>query len=83
MYTFLGGLVILLSGFLFYSKYVEKQFGADGSRITPAYASEDGVDYVQMPSWKLYFIQFLNIAGLGPIFGAIQGALYGPVAFCG
>ncbi|MBA5851858.1 carbon starvation protein A [Clostridium sp. cel8] len=81
MYTFLGGLVILLSGFLFYSKYVEKQFGADGSRITPAYASEDGVDYVQMPSWKLYFIQFLNIAGLGPIFGAIQGALYGPVAF--
>lgn len=81
MYTFLGGLLILLSGYLFYSKYVEKQFGADADKETPAYTLNDGVDYIPMPSWKLHLIQFLNIAGLGPIFGAVQGALYGPIAF--
>jgi carbon starvation protein CstA len=81
MYTFLGGLLILLSGYVFYSKYVEKQFGADAERKTPAYTSGDGVDYVPMPTWKLTLIQFLNIAGLGPIFGAVQGALFGPIAF--
>lgn len=81
MYTFLGGLLILLSGYLFYSKYVEKQFGADSDKETPAYTLSDGVDYIPMPTWKLHLIQFLNIAGLGPIFGAVQGALYGPIAF--
>lgn len=81
MFTFLGGLIILLCGFLFYSKYVEKVFGANLSQKTPAYQCEDGVDYIPMPTWKLHLIQFLNIAGLGPIFGAVQGALYGPVAF--
>jgi carbon starvation protein CstA len=81
MYTFLGGLLILLSGYVFYSKYVEKQFGADAERKTPAYVSGDGVDYIPMPTWKLTLIQFLNIAGLGPIFGAVQGALFGPIAF--
>ena len=81
MYTFLGGLIILLCGFLFYSKYIEKVFGVDENRKTPAYTCEDGVDYIPMPTWKLHLIQFLNIAGLGPIFGAIQGALFGPVAF--
>lgn len=81
MYTFFGGLIVLLSGYLFYSRYVEKQFGVDESRVTPAYSINDGVDYIPMPTWKLSLIQFLNIAGLGPIFGAIQGALYGPVAF--
>lgn len=81
MYTFFGGLIVLLSGYLFYSRYVEKQFGVDESRVTPAYSINDGVDYIPMPTWKLSLIQFLNIAGLGPIFGAVQGALYGPVAF--
>ncbi|MDD3049463.1 MAG: carbon starvation CstA family protein, partial [Bacilli bacterium] len=81
MYTFLVGLLILLLGFLFYSKYVGKQFGVDGGIKTPAYTKADGVDYVAMPTWKLILIQFLNIAGLGPIFGAVQGALFGPVAF--
>lgn len=81
MYTFLGGLLILLSGYLFYSKYVQKQFGADAEKKTPAYLSGDGVDYVPMPTWKLNLIQFLNIAGLGPIFGAVQGAMFGPIAF--
>lgn len=81
MYTFIGGLIILLCGFLFYSKYIEKVFGVDENKKTPAYECEDGVDYIPMPTWKLHLIQFLNIAGLGPIFGAIQGALFGPVAF--
>ena len=81
MYTFLVGLLILLLGFLFYSKYVGKQFGVDGGIKTPAYTKADGVDYIAMPTWKLILIQFLNIAGLGPIFGAVQGAMFGPVAF--
>ncbi|MBE6043873.1 MAG: carbon starvation protein A [Clostridium thermopalmarium] len=81
MYTFIIGLLLLLSGFLFYSKYVEKQFGADFPKETPAYSMQDGVDYVPMPTWKVFLIQLLNIAGLGPIFGALQGALFGPVAF--
>ncbi|NME82004.1 carbon starvation protein A [Clostridium sp. SM-530-WT-3G] len=81
MYTFIGGLIILLCGFLFYSKYIEKIFGVDENKKTPAYVYEDGVDYIPMPTWKLHLIQFLNIAGLGPVFGAIQGALFGPVAF--
>ncbi|GIM27409.1 carbon starvation protein CstA [Clostridium polyendosporum] len=81
MYTFLGGLLILISGYLFYSKYIEKQFGSEADKTTPAYAMQDGVDYIPMATWKVYLIQFLNIAGLGPIFGAIQGALFGPIAF--
>lgn len=81
MCTFLVGLIIVLCGYLFYSKYIEKVFGVDENRKTPAYECEDGVDYIPMPTWKLHLIQFLNIAGLGPIFGAIQGALFGPVAF--
>ncbi|SHH51439.1 carbon starvation CstA family protein [Clostridium magnum] len=81
MYTFLLGLLVLILGYLFYSKYVEKQFGADSSKETPAYKMQDGVDYMPMATWKVFLIQLLNIAGLGPIFGALQGALYGPVAF--
>lgn len=81
MFTFLGGLLLLLSGYLFYAKYVEKEFGVDSNEKTPAYTMNDGVDYVPMATWKVYLIQFLNIAGLGPIFGALQGALFGPVAF--
>ncbi len=81
MYTFFVSIAILLLGYYFYSRYVEKIFGADAKRKTPATTMADGVDYVALPWWKIFLIQFLNIAGLGPIFGAIAGAMWGPVAF--
>lgn len=81
MYTFIGGLLVLLAGYVFFSRYVEKQLDVDENAKTPAYKSGDGVDFIPMPTWKVYLIQFLNIAGLGPIFGALMGALYGPIAF--
>lgn len=81
MVSFLLSIVALLLGYFFYSKVVDKAFGIDESIETPAIRLEDGVDFVQMPLWKIFLIQFLNIAGLGPIFGAIAGALWGPAAF--
>lgn len=81
MVSFFLSIVALLLGYLLYSKVVEKAFGADENIKTPAIRLEDGVDFVQMPAWKIFLIQFLNIAGTGPIFGAIAGALWGPVAF--
>lgn len=81
MITFLVCIVALLLGYFFYSKVTERVFGADGNRATPAVTKADGVDFVAMPVWKIFLIQFLNIAGLGPIFGAIAGAMWGPVAF--
>lgn len=81
MVTFIISITILILGYLFYSKFVEKIAGADPARETPAYKMKDGVDYVPMPWWRIFLIQFLNIAGLGPIFGAIAGAMWGPVAF--
>ena len=81
MITFFISLTILLGGYLFYAKYLERIMEADPSRPTPAIRLADGIDYVKMPWWKVLLIQFLNIAGLGPIFGAIAGALWGPVAF--
>ncbi|MEA5040097.1 MAG: carbon starvation protein A [Clostridiaceae bacterium] len=81
MISFILCLAALILGYLFYSKYVEKAFGADESIATPATRLEDGVDYVPLPLWRIFLIQFLNIAGLGPIFGAIAGALWGPIAF--
>lgn len=81
MITFLVCIVALVLGYFFYSKVTERIFGADGSRATPALTKADGVDFVAMPVWKIFLIQFLNIAGLGPIFGAIAGAMWGPVAF--
>ena len=81
MVSFLLSIVALLLGYFFYSKIVEKAFGSDDSIETPAIRLTDGVDFVAMPGWKIFLIQFLNIAGLGPIFGAIAGALWGPVAF--
>ncbi|TDT61891.1 carbon starvation CstA family protein [Fonticella tunisiensis] len=81
MFSFIGGIMVLIIGYAVYGKYVEKLFGANSERRTPAYVLQDGVDYVPMPTWKVYLIQLLNIAGLGPIFGAIQGALFGPAAF--
>ena len=81
MNTFVGALILLVLGYVVYGAIVEKVFGADASRKTPCYTMQDGVDYIPMPTWKVYLIQFLNIAGTGPIFGAILGILYGPSAY--
>ncbi len=81
MITLSVSLVILLLGYALYSKYLEKVFGAESKRKTPAITMSDGVDYMPLPWWRAFLIQFLNIAGLGPIFGAIAGAMWGPVAF--
>ena len=80
MVTFLAGIVILVLGYIFYSKYVEKQFMPD-NRETPAAKDYDGVDFVPLSTGKNMLIHLLNIAGLGPILGAIQGILFGPIAF--
>ena len=81
MTAFLVALAVLVGGYFVYGTLVEKVFGIDPKRLTPAHTSNDGVDYVPMPAWRVFLIQFLNIAGLGPIFGALQGALWGPVVF--
>lgn len=81
MVTFIICIAALILGYVFYGKFVEKRFGIDSERKTPAIAKEDGVDFVPMKWGKIFLIQFLNIAGLGPIFGAIAGALWGPWAF--
>lgn len=81
MITFLISILLLVAGYFIYGKVVERFIGADPSRKTPAYDREDGIDYMPMPTWKVFVIQFLNIAGLGPIFGAIMGAAYGPAAY--
>ena len=80
MYSFIIALVALVCGYLFYGKFVERVFGPD-DRPTPAVYKADGVDYTVLPSWKIFMIQFLNIAGTGPIFGAIMGAKFGPAAY--
>jgi carbon starvation protein CstA len=81
MWTFLGSILALILGFVFYGQFMERFFGADDSNPTPAIKQADGVDFSPMPTWKVFTIQFLNIAGLGPIFGAILGAMYGPMAY--
>lgn len=81
MLTFLICLTLLGGSYFTYGKYLEKLFGADPSCETPCQTNFDGVDYLPMPMWKTFLIQLLNIAGLGPIFGALLGAMYGPVAF--
>ena len=81
MITFVASLCLLIVGYALYGLFVERVFGADQNRKTPCYTMADGVDYVPMPTWKVYLIQFLNIAGTGPIFGAIQGILFGPAAY--
>ena len=81
MYSFLLSLLALLLGYLVYGAFVEKVFAPDPDRKTPAITKADGVDYIAMPSWKVFMIQFLNIAGTGPIFGAIMGAKFGPSAY--
>lgn len=80
MISFFICLALLIGGYFVYGKVVENTFAPD-DRETPAVRINDGVDYVVMPEWKLFLVQLLNIAGLGPIFGAMQGALWGPVVF--
>ncbi len=80
MITFVLSLVALFCGFMFYSRVAERVFGPD-DRETPAVRKADGVDYVVLPTWRIFMIQFLNIAGTGPIFGAIMGMWYGPMAY--
>lgn len=81
MITFFLSIVALVAGYFIYARVSEKIFGIDPHRPTPAITLADGVDYVPLPLWKIFLIQFLNIAGLGPIFGAVAGAMWGPVAF--
>lgn len=81
MITFVSAILLLIAGYLIYGAFVEKVFGVDPKRATPATTLTDGVDFVPMGWGRIFLIQFLNIAGLGPIFGAVAGALWGPVAF--
>lgn len=80
MITFIISLLALMAGYFIYGRIVERIFGPD-NRPTPAVSKADGVDYIVMPGWKIFMIQFLNIAGTGPIFGAIMGAKFGPSAY--
>lgn len=80
MITFTLALLLLIGGYFIYGKYVDRIFGPD-NRQTPAVTMADGVDYIPLPTWKIFMIQFLNIAGLGPIFGAIMGAQFGTASY--
>ena len=80
MISFIVSVILLICGYILYGNFVEKVFGPD-DRQTPAYAINDGVDYIPMPLWKVYLIQLLNIAGTGPIFGALAGAAFGPIVY--
>lgn len=81
MITFLVCLTLLVGAYFTYGRYLERLCGVDAKVETPCNKLYDGVDYVQMPRWRTFLIQLLNIAGLGPIFGAVLGAAYGLVAF--
>ena len=80
MISFAISIIALILGYFVYGRFVERTFGPD-DRPTPAISMADGVDYVTLPAWKIFMIQFLNIAGTGPIFGAIMGIWYGPSAY--
>ena len=81
MYSFLISVAALILGYALYGAFVAHVFGPDPRRDTPAVSKADGVDFIPMPTWKVFMIQFLNIAGTGPIFGAIMGAKFGPSAY--
>lgn len=80
MTTLLISLALLIGGYFIYGAIAERIFGTDPKRPTPATTMADGIDYIAMPTWKVFLIQFLNIAGMGPIFGAIMGIMFGPAA---
>ncbi len=81
MTAFIIALVLLVAGYFVYGLVVERIIGIDPSRLMPCRTKCDGVDYIPMATWRVFLIQFLNIAGLGPIFGAIMGVMFGPAAF--
>ena len=81
MVTFSVALALLIVGYIVYGGFVNRIFSPDSNRTTPAVAMNDGVDYMPLPTWKIFMIQFLNIAGLGPIFGAIMGAQFGTASY--
>jgi len=81
MYTFIISVVVLILGYIVYGRITEKVFGMDANKATPAVVNPDGVDFVELPWWRVFLIQFLNIAGLGPIFGAVMGIMFGQAAF--
>tara|TARA_R110000868_G_scaffold151391_1_gene375870 strand:- start:515 stop:1963 length:1449 start_codon:yes stop_codon:yes gene_type:complete len=81
MISFIISIVALIVGYFTYGKFVERIFGVEKDRPTPAIRLQDDVDFMPLPAWRIFLIQFLNIAGLGPIFGAIAGAMFGPAAF--
>ena len=81
MITFSAAIVCLLAGYFLYGALVERVFSPDGKSDMPCYSKRDGVDYIPIPAWRVFLIQFLNIAGTGPIFGAIMGILFGPSAY--
>lgn len=81
MITFCIAVLALVLGYLLYGRFVDRIFKPNPDRKTPAYTRNDGVDFVPMPLWRVFMIQFLNIAGTGPIFGAIMGAMFGPACY--
>lgn len=81
MITFIIALILLIGGYFVYGSFVESVFRPDAKRTTPCFTLRDDTDYMPMPTWKVFTVQFLNIAGTGPIFGALMGILYGPAAF--
>lgn len=81
MISFFISLVVLIVGYFVYGKFVDKVFGPEMDRPTPAIAHPDGIDYIPMKTWRSFLIQLLNIAGLGPIFGALSGAIWGPSVY--
>lgn len=81
MISFVAAMLLLVLGYVVYGGFVDRVFGPDPKRPMPCYTKQDGADFTPMPTWKVYTVQFLNIAGTGPIFGALMGVLYGPAAF--
>ena len=81
MVSFFISILALILGYLLYGKFVERIFRPDPARQTPAVTKADGIDFIPLPTWKVFMIQFLNIAGTGPIFGAIMGAKFGPASY--
>lgn len=81
MISFTTAIILLILGYFVYGHIVERVIGVNPAQPTPSIANPDGVDYVPLPAWRVYLIQFLNIAGLGPIFGAIMGVMFGPAAY--
>ncbi|MDE6546143.1 MAG: carbon starvation protein A, partial [Paramuribaculum sp.] len=74
-------MAVLISGYFIYGLVVDRILATDSKRPMPCHTKRDSVDYLPLPVWKAFLIQFLNIAGLGPIFGAIMGVMFGPAAF--